>query len=335
MKEAKYYTISGEGIICTLCPHNCFIKPGKRGSCGVRINIDQVLYAETYGKVSALHFDPIEKKPLYHYFPGRTIFSVGNVGCNLHCKFCQNSEISQSFVDEDRQFMRKCSPEEIVIMATSEKDNMGIAYTYNEPAVWYEYMADIATLAHKSGLKNIMVTNGYINKEPLKRLFELIDAFSVDLKAFTDEFYRKITSSKLDPVKQTLMDISRSGKHLEITNLVIPTLNDNVIVFEEMVKWIANELGKDTVLHISRYHPSYKMAIEHTPQTTLLRLFHMAQKYLDYVFVGNINLEKGNDTFCSKCGNKTIQRIGFRATIIGLNDDGHCKECGNKIINNF
>jgi len=332
MKEAKHYMTSGSGIICMLCPQNCFIKPGKKGSCCAKINNDQVLYAETYGKVSALHFDPIEKKPLYHYFPGRTIFSVGNAGCNLRCKFCQNSEISQSCDDSDRQFMRKCSPEEIVIMAMSEKDNIGIAYTYNEPIVWYEYMFDIAELAKRSGLKNIMVTNGYINKEPLSSLLDLIDAFSVDLKAFTDDFYRKITLSRLEPVKQTLVDISRSGKHLEITNLIIPTLNDNATVFEDMVKWIANELGKDTPLHISRYHPSYKMTIESTSESTLRKLFDIARRYLDWVYIGNINLTEGRDTFCSKCGKRAIQRMGFRANIAGITDDGHCSGCGNKIV---
>jgi len=277
-----------------------------------------------------MHFDPIEKKPLYHYYPGSIIFSVGSVGCNLHCKFCQNSEISQSCV-KDYPYLKDISPNEIIKIATSKSENIGIAYTYNEPAIWFEYMLDIATSARHNNLKNIMVTNGFINPEPLNELLSLIDAFSVDLKSFTEEFYKKITFAKLKPVKETLKVVAKSGNHLEITNLIIPTLNDSVAEFEEMTRWIAGELGKETVLHISKYFPTYKMTIESTPEYTLSKLLNIAKEHLDYVFVGNARTSEGRDTLCSKCANTVISRNGYWTSRSGLDSTGRCSYCGNRV----
>lgn len=330
MREALYYEKEGDNIRCTLCPHLCLIKPGKTGSCFSRTHLGGKLISDNFGKVSALHFDPIEKKPLYHFYPGRTIFSVGSTGCNLHCLFCQNSEISQTSV-ADFPYARDYGPEELVGLAAEKADNIGLAYTYNEPAIWYEFMLEMAMLAHEKGLKNVMVTNGYINTPPLAQLMPYMDAFSVDLKAFTDEFYRKITKARLGPVLDTLKQVRAAGKHLEITNLVISTLNDDEGVFEEMCRWISSELGDETILHLSRYFPTYKMTINATPAQTLVKLLAIAGKHLKYVYAGNISLNGGSDTKCASCQRRVITRMGYHIAISGLDENGKCLHCGSPI----
>lgn len=316
--------------MCTLCPHFCRIRPGKEGICRSRYHQDNILVTANYGKVSALHFDPIEKKPLYHFHPGRVIFSIGSTGCNLQCSFCQNAEISQTS-PSDFFHLHEYTPQQLIDLALQKSGNVGIAFTYNEPAVWYEYMLDIAVLSAGAGLKNVMVTNGYINPAPLDQLLPLMNAFSVDLKAFTEEFYHKVTKAKLEPVKDTLQRIRQAGKHLEITNLVIPTQNDDESVFDAMCRWIADELGPDTVLHLSRYFPAYKMTIPGTPAQTLIHLRQLARKYLDYVFIGNISLPEGNDTVCNRCGQTVITRTGYLISAPGLDASGKCVKCGNPI----
>ena len=236
--EAKYYIAKeAKKVQCTLCPHDCVLKPDQTGICRVRTNKGGKLYTDNYAKVCSLHLDPIEKKPLYHYYPGRNILSVGSVGCNLHCKFCQNYEISQTSV-KDYSYLKEYSSEAIVELADCEPGNLGLAYTYNEPTVWFEYMLDIAWKAHESELKNVMVTNGFINQEPLKEVLAVIDAFSVDLKAFTETFYKHLTSASLKPVLESLKTIKASGRHFEITNLLVPDENDNENEFREMLKWM-------------------------------------------------------------------------------------------------
>ena len=330
-KEARYYeSLAQEKVKCTLCPHNCLLKDEQTGSCHVRKNSGGKLYAENFEKISALHFDPIEKKPLYHYYPGEIIFSVGSVGCNLHCKFCQNAEISQTSVNDFMQ-LRNIPVNDIVNTALTRPENIGIAYTYNEPIVWFEYMVEIAIKARLEGLKNVVVTNGFINEEPLVELIDNVDAFSIDLKAFTDDFYKKNTFSRLNPVKNTLKIIREANKHLEITNLVIPTLNDDKRIFSEMVQWIAGELGENTILHISKYYPSYKMTIETTPIETMMTLFDIAREKLNYVYIGNISANKGRDTLCSQCGQKVISRDGYWTSVNGLTKDGRCNRCNNAV----
>ncbi|MBN2174185.1 MAG: AmmeMemoRadiSam system radical SAM enzyme [Bacteroidales bacterium] len=331
MKEASYYTRENGKVRCFLCPHNCLIAVDKRGICRVRKNVGGKLIAETWEQVCSLHFDPIEKKPLYHFYPGQTIFSVGSVGCNLHCKFCQNCEISQVGVDE-YPFLHTISTEEIVNKAVSIKENIGIAYTYNEPTVWFEFMAEIAKQAKSQNLKNVMVTNGFINPEPLEDSLEFMDAYSVDLKAFDENFYKKITSSWLQPVLETLKTIKKSGKHFEITNLVITNTNDDPDEFKEMIDWIAEELGKDTVLHISRYHPTYKMSEPSTPETTLNLFFELASKKLDYVYLGNLHSLQGQNTYCPNCKTEVIKRTGYLTEVTGLDKVGNCESCQYKII---
>jgi pyruvate formate lyase activating enzyme len=332
MKEALYYRSEEDGsVTCSLCPHNCHIKPAKRGVCQVRKNIDGHLFSENYGLVSASHLDPVEKKPLYHYFPGSAIMSIGSFGCNLHCKFCQNAEISQSCLS-DLPHLSDYSPRDILQMTLSASGNIGVAYTYNEPAIWFEYMMDVARLVKNNQLKNVMVTNGFINQDPLHELIPWMDAFSVDLKAFTDDFYRKVTGSRLQPVLDTLETIGKAQRHLEITNLVIPGLNDDINIFSDMCRWIQTNLGRETVLHLSRYFPTYKMTIESTPIDTLTHLYDVAKEFLDYVYIGNVHLSKGRDTSCSKCGQTVMRRDGYWTATSGLDSTGRCIVCGNQVV---
>jgi pyruvate formate lyase activating enzyme len=288
MRTALYFEKLEESKVeCLLCPHNCVLKEGKAGICRVRRNVSGELVSENYGKLSALHIDPIEKKPLYHFYPGSKIFSVGSVGCNLKCNFCQNCDISQTGVS-DFPWLKDFSAEELVNKAAGISENIGIAFTYNEPTVFFEFMLDSAKLSRQKGLKNVVVSNGFINEIPLNELLPWIDAINIDLKAFTDDFYKKQTQSQLEPVKQALKIIRKSGKHLELTNLVIPGLNDDEIIFKSMVDWIAQELGKDTILHISRYFPRYKSQIPLTSESTLKSLFKIAKEKLRYVYLGNV-----------------------------------------------
>lgn len=332
MEEAKFYTKTGNNkVICNLCPHNCLISPGQRGSCGIRKNINGELFTEIYEKIAAINFDPIEKKPLYHFYPGRKILSIGTIGCNLHCKFCQNYDISQTNIDEF-PYLKNYTSDEIINIALQKSDNIGIAYTYNEPIIWYEFVLETAKKAQAKNLKNVMVTNGYINKKPLEELMPYIDAFSVDLKAFTEDFYKEITLSKLEPVKETLKTIYKNHKHLEITNLIIPGLNDDEKIFKDMVLWIANELDKDIVLHLSRYFPTYKLDINPTPISTLESLHNIAKQFLNNVYLGNVQgLEKDN-TYCKKCKKVVIKRTGYYTDIMGVDKNGNCIFCGNKIL---
>ena len=332
MKEALFYrTLDNGAIDCVLCPNKCCISESESGDCRVRRNINGKLVADNFGKVSSLHFDPIEKKPLYHFYPGRKILSVGSIGCNLHCEFCQNYEISQTTIEE-YPWASQYKPEQLVEMASNETDNIGLAYTYNEPAIFYEFMKETACLAKVSDLQNVMVSNGYINQEPLNQLFPFLDAFNIDLKAFNDEFYGKITGGRLESVKSTLKSIKNQGKHLEVTHLVIPRLNDNVNEFRELVHWISNELGNDTVLHISRYFPAHVSSIAAPSVSTLEVFFEIASEVLDYVYLGNVHGD--TETYCRICGNSVIHRNGYNTEITGITESGQCIECGEKIIIN-
>jgi pyruvate formate lyase activating enzyme len=328
--EALFYERVNDSVRCLLCPHQCLIKKDHTGICLVRRNKNGTLLAETYGHLSAVNFDPIEKKPLYHYYPGKFILSLGSVGCNMKCRCCQNWNISQVSAD-DFSFGYNYEPQKIVDLASSRSHNIGVAYTYNEPCVWFEFMIDIARLVRLKGMKNVMVSNGYIQDAPLKELLQYMDAFNIDLKAFSEEFYRKIAGATLQPVLNTLQTIKQWGKHLEITNLVIPTLNDDPDKFRDMIDWINNELGSNTVLHLSRYHPMYKLNIESTPEATLEKLYAIAREKLNYVYVGNINMRDYQDTKCNLCGKRVISRYGYHIEIKALTDNGLCAQCGNQI----
>ena len=329
--EAMYWHRTAGSLQCFLCPHQCYVNEGKTGICGVRRNEGGKLVAETFGILPAIHSDPIEKKPLYHFHPGRTILSIGSIGCNMKCNCCQNWEISGAKA-ESYNAMQRYRPVEIAVMATADRDNVGVAYTYNEPTVWYEFMLETARLIHFEGKKNVMVSNGYICEEPLRELMDYMDAFNIDLKGFSDEFYSRQAGARLAPVLETLQHIRKRGRHLEITCLVIPSLNDGEEPFREMVQWISEVLGKDTVFHLSRYHPAFKLNLSATPAASLEKLYHFAKEKLRYVYVGNINLKDFQDTRCSVCGEILVRRSGYHVETGGLSPDGSCMNCNNAVI---
>ncbi|TKG88507.1 AmmeMemoRadiSam system radical SAM enzyme [Puteibacter caeruleilacunae] len=335
MKTKASYFIEKEGkaVQCILCPHNCILKDGAVGICRVRQNNKGQLETINFGDITALAIDPIEKKPLYHFYPGTQILSVGTNGCNMSCKFCQNHHISQA--NSNSYFARSFSPEDIIDLAKRQKDNIGIAFTYNEPSIFFEFLIETSKLAKIAGLKNVMISNGYINRKPLLEILETIDAFNIDLKAFNDKFYKKITKSKLQPVLETLKTINAQEKHLEITHLVIPNLNDDPVEFEEMVKWISSELSPWIPLHISRYFPHFEVSYPPTPISTLLSFFEIAKQYLQHVYVGNAqNIEK-SDTYCPNCKELLIEREFYNIDTVGLDPNGKCTHCHTPVIKNF
>ncbi len=332
MRTALYYEmLSEEKAHCNLCPQNCMLREGERGVCGVRKLDKGRLITENFGLISSIQSDPIEKKPLYHFYPGRKILSIGSIGCNLSCYYCQNCEISQTSPDS---FMGGAfyEPHDIVQLAKKDPENLGIAFTYNEPTIFYEFMLETARLNMDTGLKNVVISNGYINTDPLKELLPFIHAFNIDLKAFTDTFYKSVTKGHLRPVKNTLKEISSSKSHLEITFLLIPSLNDDMKHFKEMLHWIRDELREDVVLHISRYFPAYRSEIAKTSLSLMFRFFEEAKKQLKYVYLGNVTGSESQNTICSACGRMVLSRNGYFIQKNGLDDHGDCVHCGNKII---
>jgi len=317
---------------CTLCPHFCKIRPGNKGICGVRKNVEGRIELATYGVISGYSFDPVEKKPLYHFFPGYDILSIGSYGCNMRCDFCQNWHISQNVAGG---FSRNADPETIVSDAISSRNNIGVAFTYNEPAIWFEFMRDVALKAREKGLYTVMVSNGYVNRSPLDEITGFIDAFNIDLKAFNDDFYRKLTGARLEPVKASLKQIAEAGKHLEITTLIIPGRNDDKKEMEMESKWIADELGRDTPLHLSRYFPTFKRDDPVTPIQVLEELFGTASKNLANVYLGNTESQYGQETRCSRCGTVVTSRPGYRARVSNLDSEGRCSKCGNQVYKFF
>jgi len=335
MKKALYYKTLENGIVrCQLCPHYCLIGDNERGFCNVRINKEGILYSEFFEKVTSVGLDPIEKKPLYHFYPGSKILSVGSLGCTMKCLFCQNYRISQA-TPQNYDDTSSFTVQSIVNLANKYSDNIGIAFTYNEPYTFYEYMIEVAMLAKPAGLKTVMVTNGFFNREPLDALLPFIDAFNIDLKAFSESFYNTITQSRLAPVKKTISRIAASKKHLEITNLVIPGMNDNYAEFEEMVRWIAGETGERTVLHISRYFPNFQMKIASTPINILLDFYEIARKHLKYVYLGNIFDIARDTTYCDKCNSTLIVREPGKISITSLDNHGNCTKCGNHVLDHI
>ena len=325
MKEAMYYEKREKNYVsCKLCPHYCTIADGDVGKCRVRKNENGTLYSMNYGKITSYSYDPIEKKPLYHFYPGSNIFSIGSFGCNLACDFCQNWEI---VYDDSRA--REMKDEEIISLA-SRKNSIGIAFTYNEPSIWYEYILDLSKKIKAKNLKTVMVTNGFINEEPLKKLLPYIDAMNIDLKSIDDSFYTSICKGKLDPVLKTI-ELAAESTHVEITTLVIGGENSSMEQIRELAKTIAN-IDKSIPLHLSRYFPAYKM---HLPPTDIEVLFNarkIAEEYLDYVYIGNV-AEVDNNTYCKECNTKLIERE-MNAENIGI-EDGKCKKCGYDVYGKF
>lgn len=283
MHEALHYEkLEDIKVHCRLCPHNCVISEGKRGICGVRINNGGTLFSEVYGKITSIALDPVEKKPLYHFHPGEYILSVGTKGCNLCCSFCQNWQISKNISAPTEEITS-----EALIKKAKELGSFGIAYTYNEPFIWYEFVLDTARLAKKAGLSNVLVTNGFVNIPPLEGILPYIDAMNIDLKSFNDDFYKKTCGGRLQPVLETIKRSVRSC-HVELTTLIIPTLNDSEEELTGLVDWVYKNAGEGTPLHLSRYFPCYKMTLPPTPVVSLERAERIAKKKLKHVYLGNI-----------------------------------------------
>lgn len=329
--EASYYKKHADGSVkCMLCPHHCNLLIGESGKCKIRTNIEGTLVAEMYGNLSAVHIDPIEKKPLYHFHPGKEILSLGGLGCNFSCDCCQNYHISQSG-KKDYPRLLFMSVQDIIKQAKKAADNIGIAYTYNEPSVWYEFMLEISRAAKSETLENAMVSNGYINKKPLMELIKYMDAFNIDLKCFDSDRHKQFTGGELKYVLNTLRSIRKEGKHLEVTHLVIPGINDDPKVFREMVDWIVMDLGPDTPLHISRYFPKYHMEKNATTAEKLLQFAEIAGGKLQYVYLGNLSLHEYQNTICPNCESLVILREGYSTSLVGLSKDGKCKSCGETV----
>lgn len=323
MREALYYEKVDEKVKCLLCPKECVIADQKVGFCRGRKNIAGKLYALTYQECCSTAFDPIEKKPLYHFHPGSSILSVAPNGCNLACVFCQNWEISQ----EDASTQRIIS-QEMVDLALA-RGSVGIAYTYTEPLIWYEYLLETAKLARKKRLVNVLVTNGFIQEEPLRELLPYIDAMNIDIKSMDDSFYKEYCKGQLEPVLRTAR-IAKETCHVELTNLMIPTLNDSEKNLADLVDWVVS-LGPETPLHFSRYFPHYKLNIPPTPIATLERAREITRAAgLKYVYIGNILDPTANTTYCPSCQKAVIVRDGYRLSEFHLKDS-KCKYCGQPI----
>ena len=321
--EAKYYEkLDQEFVRCHLCPVNCRIAPSHEGICMIRRNEGGMLIATEYGKTIALNIDPIEKKPLYHFKPGSQILSVGPNGCNFGCIFCQNWSISQVKTNA-----RYISARNLVKLAGSN-GSVGVAFTYTEPLIWFEYLFDAARLLKESGFATVIVSNGFINEAPARELFRHIDAANFDLKSIRAEFYRKICRGKLEDVLRTIKIAVEMGIHVELTNLLIPGYNDSDDEIEKLVDWVA-QLGADIPMHFSRYFPHYKLDAPATPEERLIFASKIAKKKLNYVYLGNVSDNIGNDTNCLKCGATLIKRNGYRIDLAGI-DNGKCVGCGEE-----
>jgi pyruvate formate lyase activating enzyme len=310
MKKAQYYKLnSSNKVLCQLCPHYCTIPEDKSGICRTRINQSGTLYSENYGKVASIAIDPIEKKPLYHFKPGSKILSIGSYGCNMRCSFCQNYSLSQAKVQT-----RYLEPENIIDLMTQFPDNIGIAFTYNEPLMWYEYILNVSKKIKEVNPEYavVIVTNGYINPEPLREILPYIDAMNIDLKTINNQTYQRLCKGKLDTVLQTI-ETSLKHCHVEVTSLIITGENDSESEIEELAIYLG-KINKNIPLHLSRYFPNYKMNNPPTPVNILIQAKEIAEKYLNYVYVGNLPEIEAN-TYCPKCGELLIERKYYHTII--------------------
>lgn len=335
MHEALFYQKKdGKKVQCVLCNHRCLISQGQRGICGVRENQKGVLYALTYGKAIASHIDPIEKKPLFHFLPGSKSYSIATIGCNFACKFCQNYDISQ-YSKFGKQIIGEDLPPSQVVKEAKEANCKSIAYTYTEPTIFFEYAFDTMKLAKKEGILNVWVSNGFMSKEVLDEMDGYLDGINIDLKGFTEDFYQKYCSARLAPVLENLKKVKKMGIWLEITTLIIPTLNDSEVELAKMAKFIKNELGDDMPWHVTAFHPDYLMRnLPTTPAETLIKAREIGLKEgLKYVYSGNIPGMEGENTFCPKCKAKVIKRMGY--FMQGYEGGGICPDCGERIAGVF
>ena len=328
MEAWLYETLPDQRVRCRLCSHNCVIGSGKRGICGVRQNRDGVLETRVYGRLIAAGDDPIEKKPFFHLMPGSRSFSIATVGCNFKCRFCQNADIAQMPADRDGRVTGDAATPQQVVSAAQRRHCTSIAYTYTEPTVFFEFACDTAQLAHAQGIKNVFVTNGFMGAEALQRISPWLDAANVDLKAYTDDFYKRQCGARLEPVKATLRRLKALNVWVEVTTLVIPGLNDDPEELFQLASFIANDLGPETPWHVSRFHPTYRMMDRgSTPVGTLMRAREIGiSAGLKYVYTGNIPGQGGEDTRCPGCRKVVIARQGFRIVDNRVRK-GRCSGC--------
>jgi len=332
MEKASRFSepFKDDTIRCIVCPRMCVIKPGGRGFCNTKENKDGRLISLTYGQLSAIAVDPIEKKPLAHFYPGSLAFSISSVGCSFTCPWCQNWHLSMAKPGELPT--RYVSPGEVVAMARRQ-DCTSIAYTYNEPLINLDYVEDVARRAQKQGLKNVLVTNGYISNPALSRVVDVIDAANVDWKAFSEPFYREHCHADLKSVLDATVEMKRQGVHVEVTFLIIPETNDGEDETRKMTRFIVEELGAETPLHLSRFFPHYKFThVPSTPIQTLVNARRIAmEEGIHYVYVGNIPLTDYDHTLCHSCGRPVIERGGYTITGWHLDDENNCEYCGEHI----
>ena len=328
-RESLFYSETPRGLRCLICPNECTLKPGELSDCHNRINKDGKLYTIAYGNPCAIHLDPIEKKPLYHFLPTTRAYSIATAGCNLACLNCQNWTISQTTPTETRNY--DLMPDEVVKQAVLNNCH-SIAYTYSEPITFFEYTCDSARLARQQGIRNVMVSAGYINPDPLRHLLSNIDGVNIDLKSFSDSIYLKLNAGKLQPVLEGLKIFREMGVWLEITNLVIPGWTDDMDMISRMCDWLYSNDFKDVPLHFSRFHPTYKLTqLPPTPVTTLEKARETAMNAgIRFVYIGNVPGNKASNTNCPECGEIVLERKGFRITLNNL-VKGKCKSCGEII----
>lgn len=332
METAIYTKLAGNKVRCNICSHRCLLSDSSRGLCGVRQNIDGKLVSLVYGKLITTSIDPIEKKPMFHIAPGSMSYSIATAGCNFSCRFCQNSGIAQMPADRDGLIVGEATTPQEVIDDALRSGCKTIAFTYNEPAVFFEFARDTSILAHKNNIKTVFVSNGYMTEEAVKMISPCLDAANIDLKSFSDEFYKTYCGARLEPVKNTLIKMRDAGIFLEITTLLIPGLNDNPAEIEQLAAFIVNEIGAETPWHISRFHPAYRLNhIPPTPIATLLnaRKTGLAQG-LKYVYTGNVPGEGFENTYCHHCSNLLIERLGYSILKNKL-EGGCCPGCGSKM----
>ena len=331
--EAWFYeTLDNQKVRCRLCSHECVIVSGKRGICNVRENRDGTLVTHVYGRLIAAGDDPVEKKPLFHLLPGSRSFSIATVGCNFKCRFCQNADIAQMPSDRDGMVTGDLYTPDQVVDAARDRGCASIAYTYTEPTVFFEFACDTARLGHQQGLKNILVTNGYMSTEALERISPWLDAANVDLKAFSDDFYRQQCGARLEPVQQTLRQMKKLNIWVEVTTLVIPGLNDDPDELARLAAFIADDLGPETPWHVSRFHPTYRLTDRQATSTqTIVQARQIGiSAGLKYVYTGNIPGMGGEETLCPGCNETVIARHGFRIADYRI-QNGRCRNCATVI----
>ncbi len=336
MVPTKYWHQLDDGRLqCDLCPRFCRLHERQRGLCFVRGRLDDQVVLTTYGRSSGFCVDPVEKKPLNHFYPGSSIFSFGTAGCNLACKFCQNWDISKS--REMDTLMDQASPEHIALRA-KELGCRSVAYTYNDPVIFHEYALDVAAACQQQGLKSVAVTAGYICEEPRREFFSVMDAANVDLKAFTEDFYYRLTGGHLQPVLDTLVYLANeTDVWVELTTLLIPDRNDSDQELDEMTRWVVENLGPDVPMHFTAFHPDFKMMdVPPTPKATLQRARQIAlNNGVHYAYTGNVHDKEGDSTYCHHCGALLIERDWYQLGQCGLDDKGQCLKCGTALAGCF